>query len=294
MTSQSASTATALIWLPSYPRSGNTWLRFLLTNLFYTENASQEDADIFINDQVDRMINPKDGSPRQDFSAVNPENFFRLHNDDVIWTDKMMRTHHSLDKLIGLMPQSIGFIYVIRHPLDVALSCLNYDLLHHPTIDPEDYRASYITTFIETYGANTLAAQGYGINWINHVESWIDNQEDLPGIVIRYEDMLADTPSEMRRICQFLDVDLEDEAIARAVEYSDFTHLRKIEEQAIQSGAKGSLNNPDQFKERHQQGFRFVNQGKAGLWRSKLTEEEIALAEKAFAPTAQRFGYSFH
>ena len=292
MTTQ-PSVATSLIWLPSYPRSGNTWLRFLLTNLFYVENATQEDADIFINDQVDRMIRPKDDSPGQDFSTVRPENFFRLYNGDVIWTDKMMRTHHSLNKLIGLMPQSLGFIYVIRHPLDVALSCLNYDLLYYPDIDSAEYRANYIKTFIATLGASTFAAQGYGIDWISHVESWIRNKEDLPGIVVRYEDMLKDTASEMRRICEFLEVELDDEVIARAVEYSDFTHLRIIEERAIQSGVKGSLNNPDQFKERHQQGFRFVNQGKAGLWRSKLTEEEIVLAEKAFSSVAQRFDYTF-
>lgn len=287
--------ATGIIWLPSYPRSGNTWLRFLLTNLFYTDQATQQDADVFITDQVDQMMKPQDGNPGRDFSEVNPDNFLTLFNEDldIVWGDKMMRTHCALPQVRGLMPQSLGFIYVIRHPLDVALSCLDYDLLYNPNLKPEQYRKDYIHRFIETRGASSMAAISYGINWVEHVDSWVNNQEDLPGILVRYEDMLADTATELRRICKFLDVAIDEEAIATSIHHSSFSQLRKIEEQAIAAGDRGSLNNPDQFKPRQQEGFRFVNRGKAGVYRSRLTPDERALAAKAFAPIAQTFGYTF-
>lgn len=270
-------------------------MRFLLTNLFYTDDATLEDVEAFINNRVDQMTLPKDDREPIDFSQPDPNHIFRLFDQqlEIFWADKVMRTHHTLNSLVGLIPQSLGYIYLIRHPLDVALSCLNYDLLCHPDLDPAAFKQDYLRKFIESRGASALAAKLYKIDWIRHVESWAENTEDLPGVVIRYEDLLTDTTQQLKGVSDFLGFEVDDRTLERAIAASDFSRLRKVEEQAIQSGKATMMNTDAVLEQRHKQGFRFVNQGKVGLWRSHLTAEEIALAKDVFAPTAEKFGYTF-
>jgi len=261
-----------IIWIASYPKSGNTWVRFLLLNLLYGKQESSERLDKLVPDIHKRgFIVPPPGSSLT-----------------------YVKSHLKMSASMPFLERTAGFIYVVRNPIDVMLSNLNYVYLTYRTPDNpeirEDVKNDYIAQFIGHRGDPRWLKQGMG-SWDGHVESWCANPHQLPGFFVRYEDMLEDTLSEMRRLCDFLGLEKTDAEIQEAVNQSTFSRMRSIEQRELENKVEGFFFS-EYRKQRSDTPDRFMNSGKSGEGSRRLSHDQRNAVLSLFHPMLTKLGYS--
>nr|WP_186457653.1 sulfotransferase domain-containing protein [Nitrospirillum amazonense] len=177
-----------------------------------------------------------------------------------------------------LFPQDITelTIYIIRDPRDVVLSYANY---FSCDVD-EAIRHMANPGHVLARRSAKLARQipQRLSSWSGHVASWTETS-DLPTLVVRYEDMFHGLGGILKTICQRLDLDYDDTAIAGAIEHSRFEALKS------QEMANG-------FKEKMSKSISFFSQGKTGTWRERLTPEQVLRIERDHGAMMAKFGYA--
>ena len=273
----------SVVWLASYPKSGNTWLRALLTNYL-----SEDDAPASIN----ALVGGWRASLRDEFhryaglpsSDLSPEEILRLRPlfHERLAADlprpTFIKVHEACLRTAAgpLFPRAAtaGVVYVIRNPCDVAVS-----FAHHQQWS--------IDRTVEEMGrpGATLMASGRTIHrslpqplrtWSRHVTSWLESGLSLH--VARYEDMLADPAAAFGAILRFAGLDPDPVRLAGAIGNARFDRLRAEEEREGFQG--GSLAAPS-----------FFRSGTAGGWRAALTRAQVRALVDAHGPVMARFGY---
>lgn len=273
-----------IVWLASYPKSGNTWMRILLAN--YLQNGD-EPADI------NRLGSGPIASARQAFDErvaveaadLTPDEVDRLRPAvyEQISNDAQgilfMKVHDAFTLNNAgqpLFPEAAtqGVLYLVRNPLDVAVS-----FAHH--------NAQPVEKTVETMGAaeskyahrpDRLPSQlrQQLLSWSQHVESWLNSGFNVN--VVRYEDMKADTVRRFTDVVSYCELDTDPDRIAKAVQFSQFDSVRKQEQE------KG-------FRERVRQSNSFFRKGAVGSWREELSPELIEKLISDHGPVMQRLGY---
>lgn len=272
-------------WLASYPKSGNTWLRLALWSV---KNGGAP---------VDFSVRPKFApiaSARERFderlgvesSDLTEEEIANLRPHSYLIaaqeTDEPMlcKVHDAWSVTAAGLPLfpptvTLGSVYIVRDPRDVAVS-----LSHHMS----EPLASTVD-FMSRPKAR-LAAQTQELcnqlpqrltSWSQHVESWLD-APGRPVLLVRYEDMLADTVGELSRVTKYLGWDADERTLERAVAATRFNALRDAEER-------------QGFNETPQGVDRFFRQGQAGGWRKTLPAELAACIERDHGKVMERLGY---
>ena len=270
-----------IVWLASYPKSGNTWLRAFLANLLAASETpvplNQLSRYVLADHPVPHFQaaqgGPIDRLSPAEINRLRPRvqaNLARRQGGHVL-----VKTHSMVTRLDGaptISPEvTAAAIYVLRNPLDVAMSFANH------------FGATWSQAVSALSTPNTLLAgsaahvfQPIG-SWSQHVRSWCD----APGLrrhVMRYEDMVQDTAGSFRALLSFLKLPADDAAFARALSFSGFKALQAQEQ--------------DQgFHERPAQAERFFRKGKIGDWRGKLSAVDQDRLIGANAETMRRFGY---
>ncbi len=183
------------MFIVSYPKSGNTWVRFLVANLLHpdpTDFTTMETRVPTIYQQTSRQLS----------SFARP---------------RVLKSHEYFD------PRYPRAVYVVRDPRDIAVSYFHYSKRKGFVTE-----ASTIDEFAGVFLEGRLNRFG---TWHENVASWLaarDGTQQM--LLVRYEDLRKDTPGELRRIARFLDIDGSDAVIARAVEASSFERMRQLEE----------------------------------------------------------------
>jgi hypothetical protein len=273
-----------IYWIASYPKSGNTWFRTFLHNL-----QSNTDAPVEINDLATGSIASSrswiDRVVGFEVSDLTHEEIDRLRPDVYRWALQADEIgYHKIHDAYQIgadgvpltsIEGTLGALYIVRNPLDVAPSFANHN-------------RSSIDTAIELMGDSQGALSGSRRrlhrqlrqvlrSWSGHVESWVD----APGLnchVLRYEDMHATPQQSFGAAAKFLGLPHDVERVQRAVAFSAFEELSR------QEAEKG-------FRERPPRTERFFLQGKSGGWREKLTSEQVKRIVTDHGPMMQRFGY---
>ncbi len=290
---------TRTIWLASYPKSGNTWLRMLIANL-----ASQ-DAPADINDLPERGGISSARAPfdhltlidsslltHEEIDCLRPrvyEKLARGAQDDeydapeAALPVRFVKVHDAYtltpkgEPLLAGRGGAEGAIVIVRDPRDVAPSLANHN---RTSIDDaitfmNDRNAGFCVKTSRQY--NQLRQQLPG--WSGHIVSWLD-QADIPVHLVRYEDMQADTAGTLKQVLAFAGRSATVEEINRAVKFADFAQLQE------QERTKGFREAP-----RPHAGKKFFRRGEAGAWREELTAEQAARIEAEHAPMMRRLGY---
>jgi len=226
------------IWVVSYPKSGNTWTRFLIANLMFPDESVS-----FLN--IERLIPDIYVSPNSLLlSAQSP---------------RILKSHEYFD------PRYQRTIYIVRDPRDVLLSYYHHQLKFK--LIPEGYSLhSFALSFID----GKLDPFG---SWGENVGSWMGaRQDDKQFLLLRYEDLLDSTESNLARVAQFMGRSIHERALAVAVEKSSADRMRKLEKaEATQWRAtrKTRLDKP------------FVRSATSGGWQSQLPDDIASMvAEK--------------
>jgi hypothetical protein len=270
-----------IIWIASYPKSGNTWTRAFLHNVFRDPKASFN-----INDMTLLTANE---AANANFCDLDTRSWEEWSNDDVAIMRPQAqarlaasrphtifaKTHLAVLHLRGQptinMNVTAAAVYLVRNPLDVVISFADHQGL---TID-QQIELLNLRNY-ETPNAESLVNEPMG-SWSQHVESWTARPN--PGLhVMRYEDMLANPVKSFSSLLKFLRLDTPRSRIERAVKNSSFKVLRKQEE----------LNG---FHERTAAQKNFFRSGKMDEWKDVLTEEQVAKICETHRDQMARFGY---
>ncbi len=292
---------TRTVWLASYPKSGNTWLRMLIANL-----SAKDDKPVDINDlrerggiasargPFDHLLLIESGLLTHDeIDCLRPrvyEDLARGAQDDEYDTRqdappvRFVKVHDAYtltpkgEPLLAGARGADGAIVIVRDPRDVAPSLANHNRgsIDDAIIFMNDANAGFCVRTTRQHTQFRQILPG----WSGHIASWLD-QSDIPVHLVRYEDMQADTAGTLRRALAFAGRPASDEEIRRAVALADFTQLRQ------QELDKGFREAP-----RPQSGGSFFRRGEAGAWRDELSAAQIARIEAEHAPTMRRLGYT--
>ena len=270
----------AIIWLASYPKSGNTWMRVFLHNLLRNprEPTGINSINQFcLGEDEASLYNSLDPRPLSSLTnaevmALRPkvhELLTKASPDSVF-----VKTHNILGEAEGAplinLDCTAGAIYMLRNPLDVAIS-----YAHHFGVDLDEAIAQLNYPVAGTPTTDMIARQYYG-TWSMHVASW--TQVPFPARhVVRYEDMIENPLETFRGVARFLGLDPPQERLERAISHSSFEQLQ------TQENEKG-------FVERSQHS-RFFRSGKIGQWRDDMSDRQVARLVADHREQMARFGY---
>jgi hypothetical protein len=256
-----------------HPKSGNTWLRTMLSRLFQVRHGLESDF-VVKSDELHRLdpaIPP--------ILATNGYYSYEGIIGEVLDAD----AEHSVlrDKKIVFLP---------RNPLDIAVSWfLQF------TKRQSEYKREMINAFIDhPVDRKSISRWDFirhsdiGLSClIDFLNTWERNLTRCPNAVtIPYEELRPEPAKALRRICDLCGWDFSDEEIADAVEWASFDNLRKLESDGhFRSGGITLRNRDDQetFK---------VRRGKVGGYRDDLTPEQGRELEEIVAKRlSPSFGY---
>jgi hypothetical protein len=236
-------------FLVSFPRSGNTWTRFLVCNLINPDDpvgfAELESRIPEIYDVADRALR---AFPRP----------------------RVIKSHESFD------PRYKKIIYIVRDPRDVLVSYHEFQLKRR-VISDDCSLEEFLPRFMESEFEPKTGC------WRDHVVSWIATRGGQKNfLLLRYEDMLANTQKESTKIASFLGLDSNPERVARAVALSTADRMRQLEKEQSR-----------QWKEtrKTRQDKPFVRKAAAGGWKSTLPERCVIQIESAWGDVMHSVGY---
>jgi len=184
------------VFLTSYPRSGNTWMRFLVGNLIHeTEPVTFLKLERLLPDMYIHSDRDMRSMPRP----------------------RVIKSHECFD------PRYKRVVYIVRDPRDVAVSNYHWELK----------KGSFPDGFPMQEFVRRWMASDYWLRlgcWGDHVASWLSTRRNHPDfLLIRYEDLMARPQPELAKIARLLRIDPTPERLARAVELSSADRMRKLE-----------------------------------------------------------------
>ena len=269
-----------IIWIASYPKSGNTWVRLFLAAL-----ASGRDVDLarmegassiassrsLIEHHVDLTIADLARDEVADLRPATYRAIARTARETLF-----LKAHDCFGRTPAgeaLFPPEAtrGVIHLVRDPRDVCLS-----LAPHVGVST-DRAIALMGREAHTTGKATRmqVAEVWG-SWSDHARSWME--AEVPRLTLRYEDMVADPLAQLGSIAAFCGLAADDAAIEAAVRATDFAQLAAKE---AESG----------FRERPKGMARFFRSGRAGQWREALDGDQIRRIEDEHGAMMQRLGY---
>jgi aryl sulfotransferase len=278
------------VWLASYPKSGNTWLRVFLANLV---RGGKEPVDINRLDVIsasDRsLFDANTGLPSSDLTPeeiarLRPE-VFRVAGNHPPSAGRvepfLVKTHEAFTLEPDgepLFPPEVtrAAIYIVRNPLDVAVS-----LSHHTGKTPTQtvtHMNDDARVVRRHAGGCSSRLPEFWSSWSGNVRSWT-SREDLPLTVIRYEDMHERPLETFMRAARAVVPGCTEDQVGRAIDLSRFERLARQEEAAG-------------FRERPPESARFFRRGVVGTWRTELGVAEIEAIVAKNGPLMERFGYT--
>lgn len=268
-----------ITWIASYPRSGNTWLRFLVANCLVDHEF---DWDRAMNSFAFEMFYYLQQMENEGWTTQTVIDTMRRvvksqPTGERIGERLFMKTHHAWGPHHPFAGLGGPCLLIIRDPRDVMLSGANYARL---TRDARIEPLSYAHRFIEHGSDPAWIKFGYG-TWYEHYRSWTA-QQDFPVHVVRYETLKTDPVPALVELCSFLGFEVTEADALRAVERTALAKLQDIEKKARQSGSFGGLND----------GFNFFHKGQSGQSLDELEPGLDDLFEKKFAMELAEMGYA--
>lgn len=275
----------SIVWLASYPRSGNTWTRSFLHCLLAVLRG-EDPAALDINRMFqlttwdvmplwwrEHLKKPLEEASPAEVAALRPrvQQYIAENADGAVF----VKTHNALVLSNGYptinLQVTSGAIYVVRNPLDAAISNA-----HHFGVEIDRAIEQLNCDGFQVPNHKNGAYEHYGA-WWQHVESWT-RKPHRTIYVMRYEDMLADPLATFGRLAAHLLLRPTPEQLQAAVAAADFQRLRQ---QEMEKG----------FRERPEASEVFFRGGRAGEWREVLSAAQVKAIVDKNRRWMERFGY---
>lgn len=278
-----------IIWLASYPKSGNTWMRTMLSCLLYSDDGEfnfklirkigQFPEKIFFKNLV------KDFT---DFNEIKKKWIVAQDNINLDGKIKLFKTHQGKYTVQGDSftnnSNTLATIYIVRDPRNLVNSISN-----HYTKSLDDSCKFLLEPKIIGNNKNLNEKKG-GIytllgTWGDHYRSWTRNKNNL--LLIKYEDLIKNPRTELEKTINFLrnylNFKADENKINKILETTSFDNLKKLENEG--QFTENAQNKADGSK------VNFFHLGPKNLWQKSLNEKIIYKIEKNFYSEMKELGY---
>ena len=278
-----------IIWVASYPKSGNTWVRSIISSLVYTEDG------IFNFPSIKKI----DQYPQKQFLEYFTQDYNNIHEIKNHWIPsqerinldtkiKFFKTHH-LNCKIDNYPFTNkkctkATIYIIRDPRNLIDSISN-----HFSKSIEESKKFLLTSRvlspgkeIELRGGSVITYLG---SWKEHYKFWTKDNENL--LIIKYEDLVKNIHQEIDKIIAFLKnfIDFEVSVTKKenVIKSTSFEALKKIED-------SGNFTE-NVFVKGKSEKIRFFNKGPSNVWQNTLPKNIQKELETELNSELKELGY---
>ena len=268
-----------IVWLASYPRSGNTWVRALLSNYLYSEKENT-----FENlEHIDLFPSSKYFNNLIDKKEIN-ENKKDIFKNYILAQEKLnlnkkiniIKTHCFAGKVedseFSNSENTAGFIYIIRDPRSVAISNSHHEEINISKSVDQILNPKRFSNVQQLY-------MEFRSSWKNHYLSWKNKKWE--GLFIKYEDLHNDTFNNLKKIIifmkKFVKIEIDEKKIKETIELSSFNNLSKIEKKL------GFKENPSKEK--------FFRKGLVDEWKKSLSKDLIIKIEENFKKEMKELNY---
>lgn len=263
-----------MILVASYPKSGATWFSVLMHTC--RVGTLEQTAEIAMN-HPDLLV-PREHKHISRLLDAGAPFFVKSHLP--YFEDHPYREHIR------------QCVYLVRNPFDVMVSKLSHYLLEDvPFVQSEEGQRAFFELLIgradKTHFETHPDLDG---GWTNHVRSWLRENTEIPTYLVRYEDLLADAEAVIRQLSEALNLGFDPETIRTGVALARFDNLRAIEAHEIENEIPGMFYS-EQRKKAFEKNLRFLNRGKAGVYREMLDEDLLQAGRQAFAEGMKLAGY---
>ena len=238
------------IFLAGYFRSGGTWSLFIFGNYIWQD---REVSFATLDELVPSIY-------------VFPDRVLRRK-------PRILKSHEYFD------PRYPRTIYIVRDPRDVAVSFYYYN--QKVRAFPDGYS---MDDFVKRFVAcDTIEYANRVGSWEENVMSWVRMREGKPNFcLVRYEDLLSDPATELRKVSPMLNIEPTPERIERAIRLSSASHMKTLEKTQWDKWVTTKDTRQD---------IPFVREAKSGGWKSELSEASVRIIEEAWGESMQELGY---
>ena len=282
-----------IIWIASYPKSGNTWLRSLISSYFFTDDG-------FFDFKLLKNI-PSYPSPP--FFEKYPDKFNKPEATAKYWIPEQerinknnnklifLKTHNALCKINGYSftdtKNSLGAVHIIRDPRNVISSISNHyqiDLDEALKFMKTPNKAIYVKKDQRYLGFNAL------FSWSSNNKSWSECQK-FPVLTIKYEDLEKETFETFKKVFEFikkvskLKEDFNQKKAEVAIKNCNFEKLQKLEKEKGFYEAVSKKNSSEKIK--------FFNLGNKNNYKNLLNKNLIDEINLFYKDELKKYDYNF-
>ncbi len=275
-----------IIWLASYPKSGNTWLRMFLKSYFM-----KSDEKFSLEKSISDNFKPQ-GFPDQKILEELKVDYYKFEEIAKNWEamqdylnlnnqTNFVKTHNAMCTVGSYKftshKNTKGAIYIVRDPRDVLVS-----YSHHYGVDYEKtfkmisspYNCEYPESGGKRYKKTLMG------NWSSHYNSW-KKYNSCKVLIIKYEDMIINEYETFMKVINYLkevnDTEFNEEKFKKALKQSQFSELQKLEKtEGFSEVGRGGI---------------FFRSGKIGEWRNEVSVDLVKKTEKVFNKEMKELGY---
>ncbi len=241
-----------ILWLASYPKSGNTWMRAMLSSYLFEEHY-KDDQNIFSKMKLIQSFPVKrafEGIVNEEILKRNKFETFKYFIEAQKKINKdpklhIIKTHSFCGSANGYQftnkENTLGSIYIVRDPRSAAVSYAHYSGITYEESVKLMLDEGRIVFHDKYYPEARLS-------WKTHLNSWL--KYPSPRLLIRYEDLLKDPINILKTTIIFINkflkskIEINDDKILRIVDECKFDNLKKLESE---KGFKENINNSSNF-----------------------------------------------